>query len=437
MISRIRQDLLSIFEACLEAIAPDRAVKESIRKEGNYLFIKEKRVPLADKRLHLIAVGKAARKMAGAAREVLGEVEGGIVVSNEEGEPIPPFTFIRASHPYPDSRSLQAGKAILDYVSSLDEDDLLLFLISGGASALMVYPREGISLEDKVSTMKLLLKTPATIREINTVRKHLSAVKGGFLARAAHPALVITLAISDIVYDPLPDIGSGPTVPDPSTFSQAMEVLEKYNLLSKVPETVVELFKRGAEGKAEETPKPGPEFEADLAFVILNNRTALEAARRKAVQLGFDTFVLTSFEEGRVEKWVDVYSRILEERLNDGRLKKPLLFLSGGEITVEVLGKGKGGRNQEFVLRMMHRLSKYSRGWAVASFGSDGLDGPTDAAGAIADPYTLEKARQLGLDAEKFIADNDSYSFFEATGDLIKTGPTGTNVMDIRMMVIF
>ena len=437
MISRIRQDLLSIFEACLEAIAPDRAVRESIRKDGDYLFVQQKRVSLENKKVHLIAVGKAARKMAVAAREVLGEVEGGIVVSNEEGEPIPPLMFIRASHPYPDSRSLQAGKAVLNYASSLDEDDLLLFLISGGASALMVYPREGISLQDKISTVKLLLKTPATIREINTVRKHLSAVKGGFLARAAHPALVITLAISDIVYDPLPDIGSGPTVPDPSTFSQAIEVLKKYNLLSKVPERVVEFLKRGAEGMAEETPKPGPEFEADLAFIILNNRTALEAARKKATKLGFDAFILTSLEEGRVEKWVDVYSRILEERLRSGRLKKPLLFLSGGEVTVEVKGRGKGGRNQEFVLRMLHRLSRYSEGWTVASFGSDGLDGPTDAAGAIADPHTLERARQLGLDTEKFIADNDSYSFFEATGDLVKTGPTGTNVMDIRMMVIF
>ncbi len=426
--------LLDIFKAALEAVHPERGLAARLKREGDFLQVGDERVSLGRRRLHIISVGKAAEGMARAALRVLGEVAGGLVISNKIKEEVEGLRCLEASHPYPDERSLEAGREALSYASSLSEQDLLIFLISGGASSLMVLPRRGITLEDKIKTVQLLIKSPADIKEINTVRKHISAIKGGQLAHAAHPAGVVTLALSDIVRDPLEFIGSGPTVPDPTTFQQAVEVLRKYDLYEKVPLPVRELLERGCRGLEPETPEEG--FEGDSWFVVLNNWAALKAAAKKAAEKGMETVILTGFEEGRIEEWVDFYSRIVEHALSREKPSRPRLYLSGGEITVEVKGKGRGGRNQEFVLRMAEKLASFEKGWMVASLGTDGIDGPTDAAGAVAGPETVRKAQRLGLSMRRYIENNDSYTFFEKLGGLVKTGPTGTNVMDIRMMLV-
>jgi hydroxypyruvate reductase len=319
---------------------------------------------------------------------------------------------------------------------TLTARDLLFVLISGGASALLPAPASPVTLEDKRAVTDQLLKAGADIFEMNAVRKHLSLLKGGQLAALAYPATVVALILSDVIGDRLDVIGSGLTAPDDSTFGDALRVLSKFGLTKKAPRSVMARLEEGAGGRIPETPKQGDPIFANVHNVLVgSNRLALEAASRQAKALGYHTVILSSSMQGETREVAIVHSEILREILNNrGLLRRSACLLSGGETTVTVAGKGKGGRNQEFALAAAVNLDA-EKNWAVLSGGTDGTDGPTDAAGAFADGTSLARAGRLGVSANERLAENDAYPFFDALGDLIRTGPTGTNVMDLHILL--
>jgi glycerate 2-kinase len=338
--------------------------------------------------------------------------------------------WIEGSHPVPDGRSERAGRRALDLAASLDPGDVLVVLISGGASALMVQPRVGITLADKQATTRQLLLGGANIDALNTVRKHLSSIKGGQLGAAA-ACPVLALAVSDVVGDDLSIIGSGPTVGDPSTFADALAVLERHGGLSRFPSSVVELLGRGARGEAVETPKPG---DARLAraetHVIGSRHDAVRGAAEQAGRLGYQVVMLPEPVVGEAREAGRSLVRLLRS------YDRPVCLVAAGETTVTVRGGGRGGRNQELVLGAARELHAWGHPAAVLSGGTDGIDGPTDAAGAMADTGAIARARAAGLgDGSRHLEDNDAYAFFKALGALVVTGPTDTNVGDVQILI--
>jgi hydroxypyruvate reductase len=377
--------------------------------------------------------------MAQAVEDLLGQhvSDGVIVVKDGHGLPLTHIRIHEASHPVPDERGVSGTEEVLSLVRNADEQDLVICLISGGGSALLIGPAEGISLKDKQEVTQLLLDCGATIHDINTVRKHLSRVKGGGLARLAHPATVVSLILSDVIGDDLDVIASGPTMMDSSTFSEAKQVLNRHEIWDPVPDSVRKHIERGVNGEIEDTPKPGDTaFQKDVWKLVGTNLQALKAARQEAELQGFNTLILSGMIEGETREVAMVHVAIAKEALCSGNpLSPPLCLLSGGETTVTIKGKGKGGRNQEFVLASALAMEG-EKHMVVLSGGTDGTDGPTDAAGAIADGDTLARGRAKGLDPWDHLQRNDSYPFFEALDDLLMTGPTRTNVMDVRMILI-
>jgi glycerate 2-kinase len=342
-----------------------------------------------------------------------------------------------AGHPLPDEKGLEGAKEMVKMLSHLTPKDLVLFLISGGGSALLPLPVEGITLAEKQATTQQLLSCGANIQEINTLRKHLSQIKGGGLAKMVFPATLVALILSDVVGDSLDAIASGPTVPDPTTYEDCARILNKYELWGKIPPSVAAHIREGMEGKKEETLKEGaPAFAGVYNLVVGNNLLAMQAAKKAAQALGYRTLLLSSLVEGETREVAKVHAAIAKEVLLSGNpIPPPACILTGGETTVTLKGKGKGGRNQEFALAGALEIA----GWEeilMMSAGTDGTDGPTDAAGAFADGKTLNRARTMGLDPWSFLKENDSYHFFEKLGDLIISGPTGTNVMDLRILLI-
>jgi hydroxypyruvate reductase len=325
----------------------------------------------------------------------------------------------------------------MDIARSAGRDDLLICLISGGASALTPAPAAPVTLTGKQRTTELLLRSGAGIHEINTVRKHLSEFKGGQLARLAAPATVLSLLLSDVTGDDLDVIGSGPTVPDRSTFEDAVEVMRRRGIWKRIPAGVRARLEQGLAGKIAETPKPGsPIFRRVRNIVVGSNRQAIAAAQREAKELGYHAMILSSVMEGEAREVAGVHAAIAKEILASGHpLRRPACVISGGETTVTLRGHGKGGRNQEFVLSAAAAIAGL-RGVAILSGGTDGTDGPTDAAGAIATGSTIERASAAGLDWRTSLDRNDSYHFFDPLGDLIRTGPTRTNVMDVRVILV-
>jgi hydroxypyruvate reductase len=415
-------------QAALAAVEPAAAVRWHVRREGDVLLIADRRYDLSDyERVFVGGGGKAAVSMAAAIAEILGErLTEGVVVTKYEharGRSIPGIQVIEAGHPVPDENSVHGAQAVADLVGRATERDLVICLISGGGSALLTLPVPGLTLADLQSLTDALLRCGATINEVNTVRKHCSGIKGGNLARLTAPAQMITLVLSDVVGDPLDVIASGPTVPDTTTAADAREVLARYGIPAALP--------------LQETLKPGDAvFDKVQNVVVGSNRLAALAAVEKARELGFDALLLSTYVEGESRDVGRVAAALAKGiRAHGDPLSPPACLVWGGETTVTVRGEGLGGRNQELALAAALTLD----GWPsvlVMALATDGNDGPTDAAGAIVTGETLVHARELGLDARTALEANDGYHFFDELGDLIRTGPTGTNVNDLLFVLV-
>lgn len=439
-IEEMRGNAVKIFHKGLQAVEPGSAIKRSCKREGDNLFIGNRKYKLSGiKNILVTGAGKATAPMAAAIEDILGEnITSGII--NVKYGHTANLNFIRlieAGHPVPDKNGMHGADEILKLADSAKEDDLVLCLISGGGSALLVLPAEGITLKDKQDTIKILLSCGATIHEINTIRKHISKIKGGRLARAAYPADMISLILSDVVGDDLDVIASGPSVPDPSTFEESIKIFKKYKITKNIPKAVVSHIRKGASGKIPETPKEADKiFKNTYNLIIAGNMEAINAARQESNKMGYKTLVLSSMIEGETRDVAKVHTAIAKEILKTGNpIPLPACILSGGETTVNITGSGLGGRNQEFVLAAAIDIAE-RKNIVVLSGGTDGGDGPTDAAGAIADTNTFKRAESMGLNPSRYLLNNDSYNFFKKLGDLLITGPTNTNVMDLRIMLI-
>ncbi|HXK60734.1 MAG TPA: glycerate kinase [Acidobacteriota bacterium] len=443
--AELRETIRQIYEAGLRAVDPEAAVRRFLRREGDILHLDGRSYPLSTfRKVFLVGFGKAGVPMARAVEEILNDrLDAGlIIVKYGHGGSLLKTRVVESGHPEPDQAGQAGAEALLALLdSNLSADDLLLVLISGGGSALAPAPVPGVTLADKKQTTSLLLNSGATIHEMNCVRKHLSRIKGGWLLDHAHGATVLSLMLSDVVGDDMSTIASGATVPDPTTFADALQVLSAYGLLAQVPPRVRSYLERGRCGDeaAPETVKPGSRSTEKVQNVIVgSNFLGLEAAAHKSRELGIAPLILSSSIEGNTADVAKMHVALAREVLATGNpLPAPCCLISGGETTVKVRGPGKGGRNQEFVLCCAREIA----GWAhrnvlFASLGSDGTDGPTDAAGAIADPQSVSRARALGLSVDDYLARNDSYNFFKPLDDLIMTGPTRTNVMDFRFVLI-
>jgi hydroxypyruvate reductase len=438
--AQLRADARAIFAAAVAAADPHRAIAGAVQRAGDVLSVAADHYDLAQYRnLYVVGAGKAGAPMAQAIEQLLARPIAGGLVAVKHGYRLPSrqVTIAEAGHPVPDAAGMEATRSVIELLERAGSDDLVIVLVSGGASALLVAPAEGLTLPDKQVTTELLLNSGATIQEINTVRKHLSRIKGGGLARVAFPATVLTLTLSDVVGDRIDVIGSGPTAPDASTFGDALRVLDAYHLCKDIPPTVLRMLERGSRGEIAETPKPGdPMFNKVRNIVVANNRSALVAARQRACDLGYRALVLSSFVEGEARQAAVFHAAIVKEILASNEpVCRPACVLSGGETTVAVRGKGRGGRNQEFGLAAAIEIDGLD-GVVMLSGGTDGTDGPTEAAGALVDGGTTRRGESQDLDAQRHLAANDSYHFLKATGDLLVTGPTYTNVMDIRVMLI-
>jgi len=435
-VSAQRHHALRIFRAALQAADPQRAILDRLSFDGRVLQLGlkkagRKRYDLSDfDRIQVIGAGKAAASMARAVERLLGRrISGGFLnVPDGVSARLHRIQLHSCGHPIPDERGAEGARRILEIAHAAGPRDLLIGLISGGASALLPAPAPPLTLAGKQALTRQLLASGAAIQEMNVVRKHLSLMKGGQLAQAASPATVIALLLSDVVGDDPGVIGSGPTVPDSSTVADAVRILHKYDV--SVPA-----------GALHETPKPGdPAFARSRHVIVGSNKQAIDAAADWARRLGYRTMVLSTTIEGETREIARMHAAIAREILSSNRpIRRPACLLSGGETTVTVRGRGLGGRNQEFVLAAILALGEAGP-VTILSAGTDGIDGPTDAAGAIAvsgaDSSTLARAASRGLDARRFLDDNDSYRFFEPLDALLKTGPTGTNVADVRVLLI-
>ena len=431
---RLRADLLAIHRAALRAADPERILERDLQGDAasGWTFRGQPLLPPPRTRgepVFLFGAGKAAAALArGVRRRLAGEaVRGRIIVKHGHRLEVPGVVVEEAGHPVPDVHSVEATKRLLADLRASAASGRVLVLLTGGASALLVAPAAGITLEDKSRVSSLLLACGADIHEMNTVRKHLSAVKGGGLIPLLPSGRAAALVISDVIGDQLTSIGSGPATGDPTTFGDALGVLEKFALLEQVPEAVIARFRGGVAGTVAETPDaPG---EAVPHHIVASNAHSLRAAGEEATRLGYRAGIFGRDLAGEVHRTARRFANRLAVL---GAEPAPAALLAGGELTLKVTGHGRGGRSQEFALVAAEHLEGVP-GVALLAAGTDGTDGPTDAAGAFADGESLVRARQQGLDPEAALRDNDSWSLFRATGDLLITGPTGTNVMDLMV----
>jgi glycerate 2-kinase len=440
MIGDKRKAMEEILRAGLDAVDPERAVRRYVRREDETLFVGEGSYRLDRfKRVILAGAGKGTAPMAKALEDILGDrlSSGLIIVKYGYGMPLKKTSVVEAGHPIPDEAGLSAAGELLGRLRECREQDLVICAFSGGGSALLPSPIPPFTLDEKQACTRLLLECGATIDEINAIRKHLSRTKGGQLAKEAYPATMISLLLSDVVGDRLDVIASGPTVPDESTYRDCLGIVERYDLVDRLPKGVVEHFRKGVAGLVQETPKQGdPVFSRVQNLIVGNNRECLLAAQDKAASLGYHTLVLSSQIEGEAREAARVLAAVAKEIHQVGvPIAPPACILAGGETTVTIHGTGKGGRNQELALACAMAIDGWE-GISMFSAGTDGTDGPTDAAGATVDGMTCRRAREAGLDPRAFLVANDSYSLFESLGDLIKIGPTRTNVMDIICMLV-
>lgn len=444
-LKKMRSEAEEIFRSCLRPVDPDGAVKRFVRLEGERLLIGMEGQSKAEldlnkfERISLVGAGKATAPMARAIEEMFGgRIHKGIInVKYGFTEDLKLTEITEAGHPVPDENSVQGTVKILDFLKGAGEKDLIFSLISGGGSALLCRPAGNIALSEKQDITKKLLACGASIDEMNAVRKHLSLIKGGQMARAAFPATVVNLMLSDVVGDKMDVIASGPFVPDSATFKDVEDVFRKYDLRD-VPATIRDYLKAGIEGEVPETPKEGDRvFDHVINLIVGSNILALEAAQEKARELGYETLILSSMVEGETKEVALVHSAIAKEILNTGRpIPAPACVISGGETTVTIRGSGLGGRNQEFCLAAALDLVDLPPRVVILSGGTDGNDGPTDAAGAVVDPLTVKRGKEMGMEALDYLKNNDAYHYFKGTDDLLMTGPTNTNVMDVRFVLV-
>lgn len=436
----IRKDARLIFEAGLEAVEPVKAVKRHVRRREGRLVIGDQTYELDKyKSVHVVGAGKAAAAMALAVEELLGDrlTSGVVNVKYGHSRRLRLVSVNEAGHPVPDESGLRGTRELMSLLRQADEKSLIIFLVSGGGSALLPAPAEGLSLEQEQQVTQLLLASGAAIDEINAIRKHISRVKGGQMARLAYPATLVSLILSDVIGDRLDSIASGPTVPDGTTYEDCLRILQKYAIVGKIPPAVLDHLQKGTRDEIPETPKDGdPAFERTQNVIVGSSIQAVRAAREKAEILGYRAMILSTFIEGETREVAIVHAALAKEILSSGNpIAPPACLISGGETTVTIRGRGLGGRNQEFALAAAIEITGLEN-VVILSGGTDGTDGPTDAAGAIADGTTIERAAEKGLDAERHLRENDSYHFFQPLGDLLVTGPTLTNVMDLRLVLV-
>jgi len=439
-LSRLRADAREIFAAGIESADPFPAVVKILDVANDCLRAGASAYDLsAIDNIFVAGCGKAAARMALALEALLGErIDGGLIVvkyGHQLG--LAKIDVIEAGHPIPDQAGLNGARQIMELARHCRESDLLFFLASGGGSALLPCPAEGLTLDDKRRTTEILLKSGASIHEVNAVRKHISQIKGGRLAQLAAPARLVSLIVSDVVNDSLEDIASGPTVPDSSTYGGCLNIIRRYDEGDRIPKGVIELLQRGAKGGIPETPKRGDAaFEKVQNIIIASNRLALAAAQQRAQALGYQTLVLSDSIEGESRIVAGSHSVFVKEIIRTNRpVSRPACLIAGGETTVTVRGDGLGGRNQEFCVAAAMAIDGLD-GVVILSGGTDGTDGPTDAAGGIVDGSTIERGKAQQIDAGIYLTRNDSYHFLQATGDLLVTGPTLTNVMDLQITLI-
>lgn len=396
-------------------------------------------------KLYIIGAGKAGAAMSRAAEDAFGDAitQGLVIVKNgytgTGNGPLSKIELAEASHPVPDMRGVEATERVLRIAESAQEGDTVVCLVSGGGSALLVAPAEGVTLEDLQRTTRALLLSGATINELNAVRKHLSRVSGGLLARTIAPAQALSLILSDVTASPLDVIASGPTAPDATTYSEALDIIARYGLADALPSAVLRRLSLGAEGSLPETPKADDELFGKVDNILVaSNVTAVGAAASQAREMGFDTAIVTTYLEGEAREAAKVLAGVAKEIVAYGRpVKRPGCVLFGGETTVTVRGSGIGGRNTELALSAAIAIDGLGHDVVIASLATDGGDGTSPSAGAIADGTTINRAKALGLDAYASLANNDSYTFWQQLGDAIMTGPTGTNVNDIIGVFVF
>jgi glycerate-2-kinase len=441
-----------IFAAALREVRADRLVRQSVHRQGAKLNVRGRVYDLDSyERVFLIAIGKAAPFMAGSLVKVLDSrlTEGIALCGPGQRMAADRIVCLPAAHPLPDERSVRAAKRIFALAQKAGPKDLVFVLISGGASAQVCLPRPPANLAAKRWVTDALLQAGADIIELNTVRKHLSQIKGGRLAAAAYPAAVVNLVVSDVVGNDLESIASGPSYWDSTSYGEARRILEDYSLWVKAPASVRKVIEAGVSGRIPETLKKGDlVFRNVSTFIIGDNATALAAAAERAEGLGFRVFILTGGDSGEARDAAGKYASVADGMVRPGKPgRNPLCLLAGGELTVKVKGKGRGGRNAEFVLAGLLEFMRIPAfgstkdspprwNFLVASLGTDGRDGPTDAAGAWANAATSLLAKRRGLSAKEYLERNDSYSFFKKAGGLIITGPTRTNVMDLRLILL-
>ncbi|NIM35748.1 MAG: DUF4147 domain-containing protein [Hydrotalea flava] len=431
----LTEDAVYIFQQAIAAVQPAVLLQSKLEVKSGVLYVEELPFRLhPNGKIYVLAAGKAAAAMALATETIVGKMlSGGIVVTKYgHGLPLQNMQLIEAGHPLPDAQSLIAAQAIIHFAQQLTEQDVVLFLLSGGASALLADTPPGIALFELQQTFQLLLASGATIQEMNTLRKHLSAIKGGQLARLLMPASVITFAISDVIGDDPSIIGSGPTFPDTTTFADAWTVVLKYHLQHRIPNSVIQHLQKGLNGMIADTPKNDDScFKKTHYFLLGSNGTALQSAKNTAEKLGYHTTIVTRHLTGEAK---EVGVAIVQQAIGYNG-PRPGCLLFGGETTVTIQGKGLGGRNQELALSAALALPEHSN-LVILSGGTDGTDGPTDAAGAYTNIEQMQQAIQLGINATEYLQQNDSYHFFEVVNGLIKTGPTQTNVMDLVIVLI-
>ncbi|OGO14193.1 MAG: hypothetical protein A2Y53_07205 [Chloroflexi bacterium RBG_16_47_49] len=433
-------DICKVISASLNGADAGNAIKRHVLRDAECLITSRLNVDLAKfKRVFVLGAGKASVPMAHAIYEILGDrITSGLIITKDgyldsiKYPNEPRQKVIEASHPIPDQRNLDAATLLVTMTSDLHRDDLVIFLLSGGGSSLLTNPSPGISLKDLQTTTTLLLRSGASINEINTVRKHVEVFKGGGFAKILSPATVLSLIMSDVVGNNLDVIASGPTVGDPTTFDETWAILEKYQILDHIPPHIRSHISAGIAGKIPETVKPGDPILSEVSNIIVgNNFDAAMCAADTAKRLGFNTSLLTTSLQGEASQMGKTLSEEVKALLYPrSKISRPACLIAGGETTVTIKGPGIGGRNQELALGAVRNLSG-SEQWILASLATDGGDGPTDAAGAVTTHDTFSRGLAMGLDPQAYLIKNDSYHYFDPLGDLIKTGPTLTNVNDL------